>query len=201
MSDEQFIEKYEELLNKGYCDCNEMNCLDNDVPTKILNIVKGTKLEAKQLLEENQELKKQLGYLHSGEYLNQLRFERNMLQDVVSKMEVSKEDKMFIDMTRRNTELLEENQELKEQLEVGKEQYNDLVEEKENLQEQLSNSHQINAQQNEFIEYLNKYIKERRRLSKLHKEYSLSEERLSAQCHVLENALLKYKEIIGVKDE
>lgn len=27
MSDEQFIEKYEELLNKGYCDCNEMNCL------------------------------------------------------------------------------------------------------------------------------------------------------------------------------
>lgn len=201
MSDEQFIEKYEELLNKGYCDCNEMNCLDNDVPTKILNIVKGTKLEAKQLLEENQELKKQLGYLHSGEYLNQLRFERNMLQDVVSKMEVSKEDKMFIDMTRRNTELLEENQELKEQLEVGKEQYNDLVEEKENLQEQLSNSHQINAQQNEFIEYLNKYIKERRRLSKLHKEYSLSEERLSAQCHVLENVLLKYKEIIGVKDE
>ena len=201
MSDEQFIEKYEELLNKGYCDCNEMNCLDNDVPTKILNIVKGTKLEAKQLLEENQELKKQLGYLHSGEYLNQLRFERNMLQDVVSKMEVSKEDKMFIDMTRRNTELLEENKELKEQLEVGKEQYNDLVEEKENLQEQLSNSHQINAQQNEFIEYLNKYIKERRRLSKLHKEYSLSEERLSAQCHVLENVLLKYKEIIGVKDE
>ena len=69
------------------------------------------------------------------------------------------------------------------------------------MQEQLSNSHQINAQQNEFIEYLNKYIKERRRLSKLHKEYSLSEERLSAQCHVLENVLLKYKEIIGVKDE
>ena len=201
MSDEQFIEKYEELLNKGYCDCNEMNCLDNDVPTKILNIVKGTKLEAKQLLEENQELKKQLGYLHSGEYLNQLRFERNMLQDVVSKMEVSKEDKMFIDMTRRNTELLEENKELKEQLEVGKEQYNDLVEEKENLQEQLSNSHQINAQQNEFIEYLNKYIKERRRLSKLHKEYSLSEERLSPQWHVLENVLLKYKEIIGFKDQ
>lgn len=64
MSDEQFIEKYEELLNKGYCDCNEMNCLDNDVPTKILNIVKGTKLEAKQLLEENQELKKQLSNSH-----------------------------------------------------------------------------------------------------------------------------------------
>lgn len=60
MNDEKFIEKYEELLDKGYCDCNEMNCLDNDVPRKILNIVKGTKLEAKQLLEENQQLKEQL---------------------------------------------------------------------------------------------------------------------------------------------
>ncbi len=57
MNDEMFIEKYEELLDKGYCDCNEMNCLDNDVPRKILNIVKRTKLEAKQLLEENQQLK------------------------------------------------------------------------------------------------------------------------------------------------
>lgn len=133
----------------------------------------------KKLEKQNQELKKQLEYLHGEEYLNQLRFERNMLQDVVDKMEVSKEDKRFIDMTRRNTELLEENQELKEQ---------------------LSNSHQINAQQNEFIEYLNKYIKERRRLSKLHKEYSLSEERLSAQCHVLENVLLRYQETVGYKE-
>ena len=66
------------------------------------------------LIRENQELKKQLEYLHGEEYLNQLRFERNMLQDVVSKMEVSNEDKMFIDMTRRNTELLEENQKYKE---------------------------------------------------------------------------------------
>lgn len=79
MSDEQFIEKYEELLNKGYCDCNEMNCLDNDVPTKILNIVKGTKLEAKQLLEENQELKKQLEkkYEKVGTLTGELLYEEN----------------------------------------------------------------------------------------------------------------------------
>lgn len=57
MTDEMFIKKYEELLDKGYCDCNEMNCLDNNVPRKILNIVKGTKLEAKQLLIENQKRK------------------------------------------------------------------------------------------------------------------------------------------------
>lgn len=127
MSDEQFIEKYEELLNKGYCDCNEMNCIDNNSPRRILNIVKGTKLEAKQLLEENQELKKQLEYLHSGEYLNQLRFERNMLQDVVEKMEVSKEDKKFIDMTHRNTQLLEENRKYEEVIDKLKNIINEMI--------------------------------------------------------------------------
>ena len=65
---------------------------------------------------EKQELKEQLDYLRSGEYLNQLRFERDMLQHVVDNNEVSKEDKEFIDMTHRNTELLEENQSLKDQV-------------------------------------------------------------------------------------
>lgn len=63
---------------------------------------------------ENQELKKQIVYLRSSEYLSQLKFERDMLQDVVDKMKVSKEDKEFIDMTHRNTELLEENKKYKE---------------------------------------------------------------------------------------
>ena len=67
-----------------------------------------------QLQQENQKLKKQLEYIRSGEYLNQLKFERNMLEDVVSNGEVSKEDKEFIDMTHRNTELLEQNQKYKE---------------------------------------------------------------------------------------
>ena len=60
MTDEIFIKKYEELLDKGYCNCNEMNCLDNDVPRRILNVVKGAKLEAKQLLVENQKRKEVL---------------------------------------------------------------------------------------------------------------------------------------------
>lgn len=50
MNDEMFIKKYEELLDKGYCDCNEMNCIDNNTPRRILNIVKN-------LQQENQELK------------------------------------------------------------------------------------------------------------------------------------------------
>ena len=60
-----------------------------------------------QLQQENQELKKQLEYLRSGEYYNQLRFERDMLQYVADNGKVSKEDKEFIDMTHRNAELLE----------------------------------------------------------------------------------------------
>ena len=64
--------------------------------------------------QENEDLKRQLEYIRSGEYLNQLKFERNMLEDVVSNGEVSKEDKEFIDCTHRNTELLEENQKYKE---------------------------------------------------------------------------------------
>lgn len=38
-NDKHFIKKYEELLDKGYCDCNEMNCIDNNSPRRILNIV------------------------------------------------------------------------------------------------------------------------------------------------------------------
>lgn len=62
-------------------------------------------------MSENQELNKKLDYIRGGEYYNQLRFERDMLQNVVDNGEVSKEDKQFIDMTHRNTELLEQQQE------------------------------------------------------------------------------------------
>ena len=58
------------------------------------------------LVEEKENLQEQLDYLRSGEYLNQLRFERDMLQHVVDNRKVSKVDKEFIDMTHRNTELL-----------------------------------------------------------------------------------------------
>ena len=69
------------------------------------------------LLEEVKELKKQLEYLRSREYYNQLRFERDMLQYVADNGKVSKEDKEFIDMTHRNTELLEVIEEVREYIE------------------------------------------------------------------------------------
>ena len=69
------------------------------------------------LVEEKENLQEQLDYLRSGEYLNQLRFERDMLQHVVDNRKVSKVDKEFIDMTHRNTELLAQQKEFIEWLE------------------------------------------------------------------------------------
>ena len=53
MSDKEFLIKYEKMLDGGYCNCNEMNCIDNNSPRKILNI-------AKTLQKENEELKERL---------------------------------------------------------------------------------------------------------------------------------------------
>lgn len=136
----EILNKYIELIDKDYCDdCNELNCLGNfsqkDIAKNIKAILEENRKlkstlelykcslhreheaihKANDLEGENQELKNQLEYLRSGEYLNQLKFERNMLQDVVDDLEVASEDKAFIDFTHRNTELLEENQRLKNQ--------------------------------------------------------------------------------------
>lgn len=86
----------------------------NNVPIKEAKQI-GSYIE--ELEQENKQLKQQIEYIRSGEYYNQLRFERDMLQDIVDNGEVSKEDREFIDCTHRNTELLEENQQLKSQLE------------------------------------------------------------------------------------
>ena len=80
--------------------------------------------------KEIRQLKKQLDYLRSEEYYNQLRFERDMLQNVVDNGEVPKEDKQFIDMTHRNTELLEQQKEFINYLEDEiklQEEINDIV--------------------------------------------------------------------------
>ena len=68
-----------------------------------------------KLIEEIKSLEKQLEYLRSGEYYNQLRFERDMLQQVVDTNGVPSEVYDYIDCTHRNTELLKENKSLKKQ--------------------------------------------------------------------------------------
>ena len=95
-------EELEILLNKMYYDY-----VDREEAQKIIDYIKN-------LEKENQELKKQLDYLRSGEYYNQLRFENEMLQQVVDTNGVPSEVYDYIDCTHRNTELLEENQKCKE---------------------------------------------------------------------------------------
>ena len=84
------------------------------------DVVHGLDYEYKSLQKENQKLKRQLEYLRSGEYLNQLKFERDMLQYIIDNGEVSKEDKTYIDCTHRNTKLLAQQKEFIEYLENEK---------------------------------------------------------------------------------
>lgn len=55
IEDVQVEEEYEKLLDKGYCDCNEMNCIDNNAPRRILNIAK----ELKEKLENKNKVIKE----------------------------------------------------------------------------------------------------------------------------------------------
>lgn len=84
------------------------------------DVVHGLDYEYKSLRKENQKLKRHLEYLRSGEYLNQLKFERDMLQYIIDNGEVSKEDKTYIDCTHRNTKLLAQQKEFIEYLENEK---------------------------------------------------------------------------------
>ena len=90
---------------------------DRNALNELVGYYDGLKQGIEELQQENKQLKEQLDYIRSGEYYNQLRFERDMLQDIVEKGEIPKEDKEFIDCTHRNTELLEENKQLKERVE------------------------------------------------------------------------------------
>lgn len=103
------------IIKKNYSTYKNTERILYDYP-KLKDTIVERKEQIKELSKDNQKLSKQLDYLRSGEYINQLKFERDMLQHVVDNGKVSEEDKNFIDMTHRNTELLEENQSLKDQV-------------------------------------------------------------------------------------
>lgn len=73
-----------------------------------------------KLIEEIKSLEKQLEYLRSGEYYNQLRFENEMLQQVVDTNGLPSEVYDYIDCTHRNTELLGQQKEFISYLENEK---------------------------------------------------------------------------------
>ena len=54
MNKEEILNKYIDLIDKGYCsDCNELNCIDNFPHAKITHAIR-------ELQQENQSLNKQL---------------------------------------------------------------------------------------------------------------------------------------------
>lgn len=95
-----------EDYSKYYINGSDHYLIPKDIFDELFNEMDNWKKEV-------QLLKDQLNYLRSGEYINQLKFERDMLQYIVNNGEVQEEDKNFIDMTHRNTELLEEKQKYK----------------------------------------------------------------------------------------
>ena len=121
---EFILNKMNNLLNNYGCGLSDkelemLSQLFLKLETGKIEIIEFTKpiekyLDVDEMYKENKELKKQLEYLRSGEYYNQLRFENEMLQQVVDTNGVPSEVYDYIDCTHRNTELLEENQKCKE---------------------------------------------------------------------------------------
>ena len=71
--DKHFIKRYEELLDKGYCDCNEMNCIDNNSPRRILKIVKTLEFQLQQkeniIKEVREYIEKHIAMFKNGNML------------------------------------------------------------------------------------------------------------------------------------
>ena len=226
-----------EDYSKYYIQGSDHYLIPKDIFDELFNEMSNWREESKELnqkylnavvdyeitMSDKTELEKQLEYLRSGEYLNQLRFERDMLQDLVDKKEISKEDKEFIDMTHRNTELLEENQELKRKLNEAIHEATEFESEVYELEKQVENykklgfkhlqdkNNNLEAQQKKFIEYMNKTMEECNNYSKyiekktkeLHgrsygKTYIANEiMKNEVAKKILKETLSKYREIIG----
>lgn len=140
------VEQLESLIEAWQLDEADLNQTDIDA--------------IKHTLKENKTLKQQLDYLRSGEYYNQLRFENEMLQNVVDTNGIPSEVYDYIECTHRNTELLEENEQLKKELEqsnavadTNKELAESFHKEKQQLKEQLKKLKKITKQ---FLIYLDK---------------------------------------------
>ena len=103
MSDEKFLLEYERLLDKGYCDCNEMNCIDNDSPRRILRI-------AKNLQQENNDLKKQLENCYCNRTDCSGRIKDNKQYDSLMQ-KIESQQKKFIEYLEDYIEVLKSQQE------------------------------------------------------------------------------------------
>lgn len=78
MSEEKILNKYIELINKGYCrDCNELNCIDNFPQKKIANAISNLQQENK-ILRENAE--------HNDKVVDKVNWENRLLKGVIEEV-------------------------------------------------------------------------------------------------------------------
>ena len=115
------IKHFKSLLRQG--SLRHMNILLDDKFQKELQTIIE---DYEKLQQENNELKKQLEYLRSGEYYNQLRFENKMLQQVVDTNGVPSEVYDYLESVHKNTEFLEQQQEFIDYLEDMLDNDNDI---------------------------------------------------------------------------
>lgn len=161
-------------------------------------------------------IKEKTGLLENDELISII---LEMINDCYRKgLEQSRFDKIM---------LQQEIEKLNNELEIGKEQYNDLIEEKEKLQEKIdlvllenqelkkmqctclgtgcqAKMKEYKSQQKEFIEYMNKVIKELELLETGPGINNIDEELngyLIQRVNTFKEILSKYKEIIGGKDD
>lgn len=181
MSDEIFIKKYEELLDKGYCNCNEMNCIDNNTPRRILNVVKN-------LQQENQQLKEKIKTYEDPEDLTLMfmycdekakdkiqELEKqniNLREDIMlKKIAIPYEeinDKSLYDLYTipSYSDLSKENQELKKQLKIKHNGFMASVDESCDLAEEIQKYKDV-------IDKAIKYINEYRDYQDVHKQVGI----------------------------
>ena len=108
MNKEEILNKYIDLIDKGYCsDCNELNCIDNLPHAKITHAIR-------ELQQENQSLKKENKILrenteHNDKVVDKVNWENMLLKKENEQLkEINEEHKKL------NRELREENKKYKE---------------------------------------------------------------------------------------
>ena len=68
MSKEEILNKYIDLINKGYCcDCNELNCIDNFPHVKITHAIRELQQENKKYKEV---IDKAIEYIKNASYFD-----------------------------------------------------------------------------------------------------------------------------------
>lgn len=103
MNDKDFLIKYEDLLNKGYCDCNEMNCIDNNSPRRILNIAIKQQKEIERLKNIINELEKWV-----KERIDNVKY--NDYDDMLDKLNELKEEQ--VNMSEERNGLIKQRNQL-----------------------------------------------------------------------------------------